>query len=93
MDDRPPPAIQDSEAAWFGHRSRKAIPGLKTQVGANAETVIVVALSVKLGNVRHGRAGHSPLPGNLGDVYADRAYRDKIFASAVLAKGVDPQCQ
>ena len=77
---------QDSEAAWSGHRSRRAIHGFKAHVGADAETAIVEELSVTPGNVHDGRAGHSALPDNPGDVYADSAYRGQVFASAVLAK-------
>jgi transposase, IS5 family len=82
---------QDSEAAWSGHRSRKAIHGFKAHVGADAETAIVEELSVTPGNIHDGRAGHSALPDNPGDVYADSGYRGQVFASAVLAKGGAPK--
>ena len=82
---------QDSEAAWSGHRSRKAIHGFKAHVGADAETAIVEELSVTPGNIHDGRAGYDALPDNPGDVYADSGYRGQVFASAVLAKGGAPK--
>ena len=82
---------QDSEAAWSGHRSRKAIHGFKAHVGADAEAAIVEELSVTPGNIHDGRAGYGALPDNPGDVYADSGYRGQVFASAVLAKGGAPK--
>jgi len=82
---------QDSEAAWSGHRSRKAIHGFKAHVGADAETAIVEELSVTPGNIHDGHAGYGALPDNPGDVYADSGYRGQVFASAVLAKGGAPK--
>jgi transposase, IS5 family len=78
---------RDGEAAWSGHRSRKAIHGFKAHVGADADTAIVEALVVTPGNVNDGRAGGKALPDAPGAVYADSAYRGQAFASAIAAKG------
>src|SRR5471030_2673558 len=59
-------------------------PGVSKSLTRSAETAIVEELSVTLGNIHDGRAGHSALPDNPGDVYADSAYRGQVFASAVL---------
>jgi IS5 family transposase len=77
----------DGEAAWAGHRRRKAIHGYKAHVGADAETAIVEEISITPGNVHDGKAGGDALPDDPGDVYADSAYRGQTFASAVQAKG------
>ena len=82
---------QDSEAAWSGHRSRKAIRGFKAHVGADAETTIVKGLSVTPGNTYDGRARYGALPDNPGDAYVDNGYRGQVFASAVLPKGGAPK--
>jgi IS5 family transposase len=37
------------------------------------------------GNVHDARAGGAALPENLGEVYADNAYRGEVFGSAVQA--------
>ena len=81
----------DGEAAWSGHRRRKAVHGFKAHVGVDAETAIVEALSITPGNVHDGRAGHGALPDNPGDVYADSGYRGDAFTKAVLAKGGRPK--
>ena len=81
----------DGEAAWAGHRSRKAIHGFKAHVAADADTALVEQLSVTPGNVNDGRAGPTALPDNPGDVYADSAYRGPVFTSAVRAKGGTPR--
>lgn len=81
----------DDEAAWAGHRSRKAIHGFKAHVGADADTGLVEAVSVTPGNAHDGRAGEGALPEDPGDVYADSAYRGQVFAAAVHAKGGTPR--
>lgn len=78
---------EDDEARWSGHRSRKAIHSYKAHVGADAETCIVEAVGVTPGNAHDGRSGHLALPEEPGDIFADSAYRGKIFADAVTAKG------
>ena len=82
---------QDGEAAWAGHRRRKAVHGYKAHVGADADTALVEELSVTPGNVHDGQAGHGALPDDPGDVLADSGYRGQTFASAVLAKGGVPK--
>lgn len=82
---------QDGEAAWSGHRRRKAVHGFKAHVGVDADTAIVEALSITPGNIHDGRAGHGALPDSPGDVYADSGYRGDVFTKAVLAKGGSPK--
>lgn len=78
---------RDGEAAWAGHRRRKAVHGFKAHIGADAETALVEELSVTPGNVHDGKAGHSALPDDPGDVFADSGYRGQAFTAAVRAKG------
>jgi IS5 family transposase len=82
---------KDSEAAWAGHRRRKAVHGFKAHVGADADTALVEALSVTPGNVHDGNAGDGALPDDPHDVLADSGYRGQRFTSAVLAKGGVPK--
>lgn len=82
---------QDSEAAWAGHRRRKAVHCFKAHVGADADTALVEELSVTSGNVHDGHAGHGALPDDPGDVLADSGYRGQTFMSAVRAKGGVPK--
>jgi IS5 family transposase len=65
-----PASHQDGEAGWAAHRTRKAVHGFKAHVGADADTALVEELSVTLGNVHDGRAGHGALPDDPGAVYA-----------------------
>lgn len=81
----------DDEAHWSGHRTRKAIHGYKAHVAADAETGLVERLDVTPGNVHDGRAGGAVVPDNPGAVYADSAYRGTAFATAVTARGGQPQ--
>jgi IS5 family transposase len=82
---------RDEEAAWAGHKRRKAIHGFKAHVAADADTALVEDLVVTPGNVHDGRTGGEALPESPGDVYADSAYRGQTFASAVKAKGGCPR--
>jgi len=77
----------DGEAAWAGHRRRKAVHGFKAHAGADSDTALVEELSVTPGNVHDGNAGHGALPDDPHDVFADSGYRGQRFMSAVLAKG------
>ncbi|EIM30976.1 IS5 family transposase [Microvirga lotononidis] len=81
---------RDEEAAWAGHKRRRAIHGFKAHVAADADTALVEELTVTPGNIHDGRAGGGALPENPSDVYADSAYRGSMFASAVQAKGGRP---
>lgn len=81
----------DGEAAWSGHRSRKAVHSYKAHIGADADTALVEAVAVKPGNVNDGRAGPAALPEVVGDCFADSAYRGDHFASAVRARGGVPR--
>ena len=78
---------RDGEAAWAGHRRRKAIHGYKAHVGADADTALVEEIAVTPGNVHDGSVGGDAVPDAPGNVYADSAYRGQTFASAVQAKG------
>jgi IS5 family transposase len=82
---------KDDEAAWAGHRRRRAVHGFKAHVGADADTALVEELVVTPGNVHDGRAGGGVLPDDPGDVYADSGYRGSAFAAAVLAKRGTPR--
>ncbi|PVE20218.1 IS5 family transposase [Microvirga sp. KLBC 81] len=82
---------RDEEAAWAGHKRRRAIYGFKAHVAADADTALVEELTVTPGNVNDGRAGGEVLPDDPGDVYADSAYRGTPFASAVQSKGGSPR--
>jgi IS5 family transposase len=81
----------DEEAAWSGHRTRKAIHGYKAHVAADADTGLVERLDVTPGNVHDGRAGGAVVPDNPGAVYADSGYRGAAFATAVTARGGEPR--
>lgn len=81
----------DAEAAWSGHRARKAIHGYKAHVGADADTAIVERIAVTPGNRHDGRCGDLALPEAPGEVYADSGYRGEAFAAAVRAKGGTPR--
>lgn len=81
----------DGEARWSGHRSRKAIHGYKAHVGADADTALVEQVGVTPGNAHDGRSGHMALPDAPGDVFADSAYRGRVFDGAVEAKGGTPR--
>ena len=61
---------RDAEAAWAGHKRRKAIHGLKAHAAADADTALGYLPTVTPGNVNDGRAGGEVLPENPGDVYA-----------------------
>jgi IS5 family transposase len=78
------------EAAWSGHRSRKAIHGYKAHVAADADTGLVERLDVTPGNVHDGCAGGAVVPDDPGAVYADSAYRGAAFASTVAERGGEP---
>lgn len=81
----------DGDARWSGHRSRKAIHGYKAHVGADADTALVEKVAVTPGNAHDGHSGHMALPDDPGDVFADSAYRGRVFAGAVTAKGGTPR--
>ena len=52
----------DGEAAWSGHRARKAVHGYKAHVGADADTALVEKIAVTPGNRHDGRCGDLALP-------------------------------
>ena len=81
---------EDGEAAWSGHRSRKAVHSCKAHVGADADTALVAAVSVTPGNVNDSRAGPGALPEVVGEVYADSAHRRTHSAAAVRLPAARP---
>ena len=87
----PSATVGDGEAAWAGHRSRRAVHGCKTHVGADADTALVETEAVTPGNVNDGRAGPSALPQVVGEVFADSPYRGPHFVAAVRARGGVPR--
>ncbi|MEZ0168676.1 transposase [Microvirga sp. TS319] len=82
---------RDEEAAWAGHKRRKASHGFKAHVAADADTVLVEGLTVTPANVNDGRAGDEVRPDDPGDLYADSASRGTAFASAVQSQGGSPR--
>jgi IS5 family transposase len=84
-------SFRDEEAAWAGHKRRKAIHGFKAHVAADADTALVEELTVTPGNVNDGCAGGEVLPDEPGHVYADSAYPGTTFASSVQSKGGSPR--
>ena len=80
----------DKEAAWAGHKRRKAIHGFKAHVAADADTALVEDLTVTPGSIHDGKAGGEALPDKPETVYADSGYRGPTFATAVRAKGGRP---
>jgi len=78
---------EDGEARWVKHKGRSAVHGFKAHVGADADTALVEEVAVTPANVNDGKAGPAALPDQPGDVFADSAYRGKIFREAVRAKG------
>jgi IS5 family transposase len=77
---------QDKEAAWSGHRTRKAVHGYKAHVGADAETALVEEVSITPGNLHDGRADGGALPDNPGEVFADSDTGDNILRLPLLRK-------
>jgi IS5 family transposase len=53
---------QEKEAAWSGHRTRKAVHGYIAHVGADAETAMVKEVSITPGNLHDGQQGVVPCP-------------------------------
>jgi len=78
---------EDGEARWVKHKGRSAVHGFKAHVGADADTALVEEVAVTPANVNDGKAGPAALPDQPGEVFADSAYRGKIFREAVRAKG------
>jgi IS5 family transposase len=78
---------ENGEARWVKHKGQPAVHGFKAHVGADAETALVEAVAVTPANVNDGKAGPDALPDQPGEVFADSAYRGKIFRQAVRAKG------
>jgi IS5 family transposase len=77
----------DDEARWVKHKGRAAVHGFKAHVGADAETALVEEIAITPANVNDGKVGPQALPDELGEVFADSAYRGKTFREAVEARG------
>jgi len=76
---------EDGEAHWVKHKGRSAVHGFRAHVGADADTALVEEVAVTPANVNDGKAGPAALPDQPGEVFADSAYRGKIFREAVRA--------
>jgi hypothetical protein len=59
-------SARDEEAAWAGHKRRKATHGFKAYVAADTDTAFVEELTVAPGNVNDERAGGEVLPAQAG---------------------------
>lgn len=70
----------DDEARWVKHKGRAAVHGFKAHVGADAETALVEEIAITPANVNDGKVGRQALPDELGEVFADSAYRWKDFS-------------
>ena len=81
----------DGEGRWVKHKGRPAVHGFKAHVGADAETALVEEVAVTPANVNDGKAGADALPDDPGEVFADSAYRGRLFSDAVRAKGGTPR--
>ena len=77
----------DDEARWVKHKGRVAVYGFKAHVDGDADTALVEEIAITPANVNDGKAGPQALPDEPGEVFADSAYRGKIFREAVHAKG------
>ncbi|WP_415530536.1 IS5 family transposase [Gluconacetobacter sp.] len=80
-------AERDNEARWVKHKGRKAVHGFKAHVGADATTALVEQIAIMPANINDGRAGPDAIPNDLGEVFADSAYRGNHFRDAVRSKG------
>lgn len=81
----------DDDARWVKHKGKRAVHGYKAHVGADADTALVEEIAITSANINDGRAGPDALPDNLGEVFADSAYRGNHFSDAVRAKGGIPR--
>lgn len=81
----------DEEGHWVKHKGRRAVHGFKAHLGADADTALVEEIAVTPANINDGKAGPDALPDNLGEVFADSAYRGNHFGDAVSAKGATPR--
>lgn len=81
----------DGDAHWVKHKGKPAVHGFKAHVGADADTALVEEVAITPANVNDGKAGPEALPDNPGEVFADSAYRGRVFHDAVQAKGGTPR--
>ncbi|MER9064845.1 transposase [Mesorhizobium sp. M0698] len=81
----------DEEGHWVKHKGRPAVHGFKAHVGADADTALVEEIAITPANINDGKAGPDALPDNLGEVFADSAYRGNHFGDAVRARGGRPR--
>lgn len=79
------------DGRWVKHKGKKAVHGFKAHVGADTSTALVEKIAVTSANVNDGRAGPEALPDDLGEVFADSAYRGSHFREAVRARGGTPR--
>jgi IS5 family transposase len=81
----------NEEARWSVHQRHRGIHCYKAHVGADADTAIVERVSVTPGNAHDGRSGEGALPDAPCTVFADSAYRDQLFDTAVRVRGGVPR--
>ena len=77
----------DDQARWVKHKNKKAVHGYKAHVSSDESTDLVEKIAITPANVNDGKAGGAIVPDDLGEVYADSAYRGAGFQSAVEARG------
>src|SRR4051794_4964486 len=84
-------STEDEDGRWVKHKNRPAVHGFKAHVAADADTALVEEVAVTPANVNDGKAGSDALPCEVGEVFADSAYRGGAFGDAVRAKGGVPR--
>lgn len=84
-------STEDEDGRWVKHKNRPAVHGFKAHVAADADTALVEEVAVTPANVNDGKAGPDALPCEVGEVFADSAYRGGAFGAAVRAKGGVPR--
>lgn len=84
-------STEDEDGRWVKHKNRPAVHGFKAHVAADADTALVEEVAVTPANVNDGKAGPDALPCEVGEVFADSAYRGGAFGDAVRAKGGVPR--
>jgi transposase, IS5 family len=84
-------STEDEDGRWVKHKNGPAVHGFKAHVAADADTALVEEVAVTPANVNDGKAGSDALPCEVGEVFADSAYRGGAFGDAVRAKGGVPR--
>src|SRR4051794_464518 len=84
-------STEDEDGRWVKYKNGPAVHGFKAHVAADADTALVEEVAVTPANVNDGKAGSDALPCEVGEVFADSAYRGGAFGDAVRAKGGVPR--